>query len=81
MRRETSPDTNEAPCDSQYGIRDISCFLPLPAELHAMCHCGASAEILSPPASGIVLSDLKIAPKTYGFRRLPSFAWKDEAGR
>jgi hypothetical protein len=75
-RRETSPDTKKAPCDSQSGIVDVSCLLPLPAELHAMCHCGASAEICSPPATGIVLSDLKIAFKTFVFSSFLVFRGK-----
>jgi hypothetical protein len=48
-QREASLDTNEAPCESDNGTRDIPCFLPLPAELHAMCQCGPDAKIPSSP--------------------------------
>jgi hypothetical protein len=81
MQREASRDTNEAPCDSSSGIRDFSCFLPLPAELHAVRHCGAKAEMPSPPISGTGLADEKGAIKTHAFIMLLNLLGRDLAGR
>ena len=44
MRRESSQAANETTCESDSGIRDISCFFPLQRRLHAMCQRGAFAE-------------------------------------
>jgi hypothetical protein len=70
MQREASQDTSEVTSESDSGVRNISCFLPLPAELHAMCQCEANAKMPSPPISIIGFADWKDAIKTYLFNRL-----------
>jgi len=45
MRRELSPVANETTCESDSGIRDISCFFPLQGRLHAMRQSGTYAKL------------------------------------
>ncbi len=41
-RREATRDASETGCESECGVREVSCLVPLQRPLHALCQCGAS---------------------------------------
>ena len=79
-RREVSRDTHEAPCETDSGVRDIPCLLPLSAEMHAVRQCGAPADSHSPRNPDSAAGASIFAGNASGFSALLTLHAADSGG-